>query len=241
MTPYYEDSAVQLFWGDCREILPQLGPVDHVITDPPYDDVTHSRGGSAVRRYDGGPDIPVIPFAPLEDVEPLAFELARLIRRWALIFCAVRQIHVWTDALEGRGLRVPRVMVWVKPDASPQFSGDRPGHGYEPIIVAHAKGKTRWNGGGHRGVLEHMRIDRASGWCHPTQKPEKLIRELVTLFTDEGETILDPFAGSGTTAVAAKRLGRRCILIEREEKYCEVAAKRLSQGALNLFSTEKPA
>jgi DNA modification methylase len=84
---------------------------------------------------------------------------------------------------------------------------------------------------------------RASCGVHPQQsqrqppdrEPESLLTELIESFTDENDLILDPFAGSGTAGVAAKRLGRRAILIEREEKYCEVAAKRLQQGALDLW------
>ena len=70
---------------------------------------------------------------------------------------------------------------------------------------------------------------------HPTQKPEKLIEILIKLSSSQNETILDPFAGSGTTGVAAKLLNRKCTLIEKEEKYCEIAAKRLSQGVLPLY------
>ncbi len=228
LSPYYKDAAVTLYHGDCLDVLPQLEPVDHVITDPPYDEQTHSRGGSVV-RYDGGPDIAAIPFAALSDIGLIAGEVGRLVRRWVLVFCAVRQIEQWSVSFESVGLRVPRIMVWVKPDASPQFSGDRPGHGYESIVLAHPAKKTRWNGGGHKGVFTHCRIDRSSEWLHPTQKPVPLLTELVSLFTDEDETILDPFAGSGTTLVAAKLNGRKAIGIEKSEQYCAVAAKRLRE------------
>jgi site-specific DNA-methyltransferase (adenine-specific) len=73
---------------------------------------------------------------------------------------------------------------------------------------------------------------------HPTQKPIELMTWCITLAGDNVKTILDPFAGSGTTGVAAKLLNRKCTLIEKEEKYCEIAARRLSQGVLPLFEKE---
>ncbi len=69
---------------------------------------------------------------------------------------------------------------------------------------------------------------------HPSQKPQKVITKLIVDCSKQGETILDPFLGSGTTAYCAKKLNRRCIGIEIEEKYCEIAAKRCSQGVFNL-------
>jgi site-specific DNA-methyltransferase (adenine-specific) len=95
----------------------------------------------------------------------------------------------------------------------------------------------RWNGGGKQAVWTYGVASGISRPDHPCPKPEALMAEMVSQFTDEGDLILDPFAGSGTTGVAAKRLGRRAILIEKEEKYCEVAARRLSQGALELGFT----
>jgi site-specific DNA-methyltransferase (adenine-specific) len=109
--------------------------------------------------------------------------------------------------------------------------------GYESIVCGHAPGRSRWNGGGKRGVYETVRASTAENRpaLHMTEKPMALMMALIADFTSPGETILDFYGGSGTTAVAALRLGRRCILVEREERHCETSAKRLAQGALDLF------
>ena len=92
----------------------------------------------------------------------------------------------------------------------------------------------RWNDGGLPAVW-NFHVGRTGQ--HPTSKPINLLTAWVRQFSDANETILDPFMGSGTTLVAAKRLGRKAIGIELEEKYCEIAARRLSQGALDLFGS----
>src|SRR5690606_30919467 len=115
--------------------------------------------------------------------------------------------------------------IWIKPNGQPQLTGDRPGMGYESIAIAHAPGRSTWNGGGRHGVwsfpvdANFSRVKRD----HPTQKPLGLMEALVRDFTDAGETILDPFAGSGTTGVACKRLGRGFIGFERDPKYHAIA------------------
>jgi site-specific DNA-methyltransferase (adenine-specific) len=153
--------------------------------------------------------------------------------RWVLAFCQIEGAPIWRAAFEAHGLNYRRTCIWVKPDGMPQYSGDRPGMGYEGMIAMHASGASRWNGGGRHGVFI---VNKADGWTngapHPTTKPERLMRDLVGLFTDPGDLILDPFMGSGTTLRAAKDLGRRAIGIEIEERYCEIAAKRMAQEVL---------
>jgi DNA modification methylase len=122
----------------------------------------------------------------------------------------------------------------VKPDAMPQMSGDRPSVGFEPATICHAQGPMRWNGGGKQAVWTYNTAKGHARPDHPCPKPEALMLHLVRDFTDEGESILDPFAGSGTTLVAAKRLGRRAIGIEMNEQFCEVAAKRLMNAQLGV-------
>lgn len=228
--PFYEDAAVTLYLGDCREVLPQIGQVDHVITDPPYDAATHENArkgvnGTAHNVAQG------IDFDPIEPsaVAPLLLSVSR---RWVIAFCSLQQLGAYEAAAGDAWVRAG---AWRKLDGAPQFTGDRPAQGCDGVAILHRKGRKKWNGGGSAAfwATNTERTNRQ----HPTQKPEPLIADLISLFTDAGDLILDPFGGSGTTAVAAKRLGRRCILIEREEKYCAIAAKRLAQGALDLFAT----
>jgi 16S rRNA G966 N2-methylase RsmD len=237
MTPYYDESGVTIYHGNCLDVLSTLTAVDHVITDPPYEAEAHTQARRSSPDKGAAVVDLAIAFEPIAEDTRMAAgrEFARLARRWILVFCQVEAAMLWRHATPARYVRT---QVWRKPDGAPQFTGDRPGMGYESILTCHGgTGRMRWNGGGRHGYYEYCvnNFGRlTNGMPHPTMKPEPLMCELVTLFTDSGETILDPFMGSGTTLVAAKRFGRKAIGIELNEKYCEIAAKRLAQGALPL-------
>jgi site-specific DNA-methyltransferase (adenine-specific) len=148
------------------------------------------------------------------------------------VFCQVEAAHKWAAAIACApfGVDYVRTMVWVKPDGQPQFTGDRPGMGYESIVVCHRKGRKRWNGGGRLGVFEFNKNGgkgNSDPAPHPTTKPLPLMRELVSLFSDPDELILDPFAGSGSTGVACRQLGRRFIGWELNRDYFDIACRRL--------------
>jgi DNA modification methylase len=239
--PYYEDAAVRLYHGDCLEVLPQLEPVDHVITDPPYSILvvnTSARGRTEGEKRKGQQTNATrrdLGYQGVDDSMRLAVarEVGRLARRWAMVFCDAESLTAWRIVLESAGLRHIRSGAWVSPACTPQFTGDRPGTGWEACQISHASGRCRWNGGGSPAVWVFNRPvngseDRREAG-HPTPKPVLLLTRILADFTDAGETILDPFSGSGTLGIAAKLNGRKAILIEREEKYCEIAAKRLRE------------
>lgn len=231
-----------LYDGDCLAEggLSEIADasVDHVITDPPYEAEAHGKGRRTRRiaRIEGkavGVCVPeILPFDAITDEQRLTVgeHIGRIVKRWALVFCQTEGAYKWRIALERGGLDYVRTMIWVKPDAQPQFTGDRPGVGYESIVVAHRTGRKRWNGGGRVGVFTHGRErgPNGEGAPHPTTKPLPLMRELVELFTDEGETIVDPFAGSGSTGVACRMLGRHFIGWEIDREYAAIARRRLA-------------
>ncbi len=240
LSPYFQDEAVTIYHGNCLDVLPSLEAVDHVICDPPYSVMVvntskgarHDTYGAAKRR-----DLEYAGVTPDIRAE-VSQQIGRLTRRWALVFCDSESLSDWREALVAGGLRHVRGGAWVSPACTPQFSGDRPGTGWEACEIAHSAARTRWNGGGRPAVWIVNRplngSEERASTGHPTPKPLALLTHIVSDYTDSGETILDPFMGSGTTLVAAKRLGRKAIGIEIEERYCEIAAKRLQQGALPL-------
>lgn len=251
--PYYQDEFVTLYHAPAEEVLPALPEVDHFFADPPYSE--HVHGAARSRRMQSandrggryGADLRRnvdLGFEHLSDDlrDFLAAEAARLARRWVVVFSDTESGHLWMESLTAAGLDYVRTGAWVKRGATPQFSGDRPATGHESITICHPKGRKRWNGGGSHAVwdvpivLNRSRSEKSER-VHPTQKPLRLMGMLVEQFTDPGEVILDPTAGSGTTGVAAKQLGRRAILIERDEAHCESAARRLEfEAPPQLFS-----
>lgn len=250
----FDKDGIQLWAGDCREVLPRLEPVDHVITDPPYEAESHTKGKrrgwgqrsgckpvTEIKRQKGAEAVRKFVDAPLnfdamdEELRTLCgIEFARLTKRWALVFCQIEAAMIWRDAMvypetpEGmvKGLRYVRTGIWEKTSPMPQLSGDRPGTGFEAITICHHEDHSRWNGGGGSNVWRHGSVS-VNEAHHPTPKPISLMAELVADFTDPGETILDCFAGSGTTLVAAYRSGRKAIGVERDPKYVALIIERL--------------
>lgn len=220
-----------LIHGDSAEILPTLPDksVAHVITDPPYSEHVHGnqRSGSSDGSISVARDLG---FSALTDEmrEAIAAESGRLCARWALIFSDLDGMSDWRRSLAAHGLEHIRPGIWVKTGAPPQFTGDRPAIGAEGITICHPKGRKKWNGGGSHAVWTFPIEAGGAGRLHTTQKPLPLMLELVELFTDPDDIILDPFAGSGTTGVACLRLGRRFLGIERDATYAAVATERLT-------------
>lgn len=229
MTLYYQDNLVTLYHGDCREVLPSLGKVDLVLTDPPFAEETHKGART------GAADRVLVDFNSITSDQLLEYlSLCRQVcSRWIVSFLDWRHM-LPLERQTAIDLELIRFGVWVKPNGMPQYSGDRPATGWEGIAFLHPKGKKVWNGGGRTSVFSYNFEQHNRE--HPTQKPIGLILELLNLFSNTGDIVLDPFMGSGTSVYGAKELGRRAIGIEVEERYCELAARRCEVTQPALFT-----
>lgn len=222
--------GVTLYCGDSAEIIPTLGKVTATITDPPYEDHMHNSEQNARGiRADGYESPKPITFTSITDIRPVVTPLmVQATETWLLAFCTPEGIAPWRDAIEAAGARYKRACFWYKPDGAPQFNGQGPAFAVEAFVTAWCgAGLSSWNGGGRRNLFEYQTKGPDRDGFHETEKPVALMTELVALFTNPGDLVLDPFMGSGTTGVACVKRGRRFIGIEREQRYFDQARKRI--------------
>lgn len=225
-----EDLAegVTLYLGDCRDFLPTLGHVDHIISDPPYENELHNAMGR-IRRNDGRDMVQDLGFAGINHTrDEVAASLVKASSGWVILFTLAEGVRAWRDPIQAAGGKWDTTLAWVKPDASPRFNGQGAARGFECAITAWCgKGYRSWNGGGRRGVFTYP-VNSGRQGEHPTEKPLPLMLDLVGLYTQPGQTVCDPYLGSGTTGVAAVRLGRRFIGCEKDRRWFDLACRRIS-------------
>jgi site-specific DNA-methyltransferase (adenine-specific) len=223
VSPYYQDDWVTIYHADCLELLPSLD-ADVLVTDPPYgvnlgNHYRAARNGSTYRGLQKAA------YASYEDTVE-NFEQVVVPAIWialdhtqrGMVFCAGHMMWKLPTPDAVGGVFLPAATgrtVW----------------GFNSFAHALLYGKTPHAGSRPTGIQSTARAD---GLGHPTEKPLVWMRWAISLVSRLGETVVDPFAGGGTTLRAAKDLGRKAIGIEIEERYCEIAARRCAQDVLDL-------
>ena len=206
------DAAI--VWQEC----------DVMIVDPPYSERVHANpvsngtGGMGVRKREFG-------------FESCDFHLRRAIarlagdaRRWSLVFSDIESCGAWREALENEELEHVRHVPWVR-WSQPQLSGDRPPSGCEMVTIAHPRGKKRWSGPGNLTAFDACCLRGKNK--HPAEKPLDLMLSLVSWFSEQGETVLDPCCGAGTTGLACQLLDRNAVLFDNQLRWVEHTSLRL--------------
>lgn len=228
MTPYYQHAGITIYHGDCRKIVASGVKADLLVTDPPYGlglGRKANRQGAGVKRHHTGMchtgKGPVLPRSYADsdwDDAPVDDALLDLVRS-----CAKHQI-----IFGGNYFPLPPSKCWLVWD---KLRGDTDFADCELAWTNLNKSVRRiayrWNGFLVAPGCKDVRV-------HPAQKPVAVMRWVIAQAPPDCHSIFDPFMGSGTTLVAAKSLGISAIGIEKEERYCEIAAQRLSQEVLAL-------
>jgi len=229
--PYYQDDAVIIYNADCRETLPSLPKVDLVLTDPPYGVGLEAKraklrgGGVQVRKgsysFEDSPEY-------LKSVVIPVIELCRKLAKAVVVTPGTRNLWLYPPS----------------EDMGCFFSAASTGMGkwgftcMQPILY-YGKDPYLAEGLGSRANSSGQTYPNdANTFDHPCAKPIRMMLWLVNRTSLPNQSIVDPFMGVGSTLVAAKQLNRKCIGIEIEEKYCEIAAKRCYQSVMN-FDTLK--
>jgi site-specific DNA-methyltransferase (adenine-specific) len=242
---YWTDGTVTLYLGDCRELLPELGRADCIVADPPY--------GETSLPWDSWPsgwtDAAAVATSSLWCFGSMRMFLDHTAEfgRWRLSQDVIWEKHNGSGFHADRFKRVHEIAThWYRgrwsalhrsvpkvPAADPLDRAtrrSRGGHALHMRQVIDAPGMTR---DGTRLQRSVIRVQSMKGRAiHPTEKPVGILAPLIEYACPPGGMVLDPFAGSGSTLEAARMSGRRAIGIEADERYCELAARRLSQATL---------
>ncbi len=220
MKPYYQENGVTLYCGDCRDVLPELeGVFGAIITDPPWPGTEEKSNPG--RNY---------------DIYPIFKEAALHFKKLSDRLIVILGCDTDPRFLTAVPIEYPYLLTcWLR-RIPPTYKG----HILYGGDVAYIFGTPRareYAGPTGTGILQSetysvsmRKRDKVN--THPTFRPLRTMTWLVSHYTQEGETILDPFAGSGTTLLAAKNTGRKAVGIELEEKYCEIVVERMRQQVL---------
>lgn len=242
MKPYYDHNGITIYHGGCLEIMPHLPQVDLVLTDPPYGVTQNSWDKIEITQK------------AFDIIMPCSLVFTCQQPSTSILIVKYLKYFKWSDVWhksQAVGFLNVKVMPMREHEDILVFSKGR--MTYIPQIkkkdpknirphgdTAESSNYGRFNNKRKRTIGGDETYPKSIFYCensqngyHPNEKPIKLMNYLVKTFSNINDLILDPFMGSGTTLVAAKELGRNAIGIEFEEKYCEIAVRRLSQEVFN--------
>ena len=229
MKPYYSEDGITIYHGDCHQVLRLLpcDSFDAVLSDPPY-----NVGFPYMSYNDSMPEDDYLFNLKLTWIQAMARGARQIVWFWQ----GIRVANGEARACLPEGWRIHHLAAWFKREfAGDLWKGGHPAFTWEPIIWAAGPGDVVFAGpkGGHEGrdalIGNSSRHDKdAKG--HPCNKTTSVVKSVCGWL--DAKIICDPYAGSGTTLLAAKACGKSAIGIEIEEKYCEIAAKRLGQKVL---------
>jgi len=224
---------------DFRDFMRRMpdGAADLLLTDPPY---TISRGSgfrrvgaNGVKRFAVSMDFGEWDHARI-DLPQLSRQAYRVLRGGgsAIVFYDIWKITPLCDAMRAAGFKQMRLIHWEKTNPVPLNSKrNYLSNSREIAVLGVKRGKPTFHGAYDNGVYRHPIPRQHGGRLHPTQKPLALFRQLIEKHSNRGDLVVDPFLGSGTTAVAARALGRRFAGCDADARYVEVARRRLTDAA----------
>jgi DNA modification methylase len=233
-------TTADMRFGDCRKVIPELPEdtsIDCVLTDPPYGiafQSTYGKNPEAREKYQKK-------IEDDEDVQTAIDTFDEAMRLAIPLLAPVCELYVfskWTVAdrwipllrsYEDHGITLEQLIIWE--NGYPGIGDVKTNWGCGHEFIFYLKRGRRPVPYRRIGVI-HVDKVRPGTNVHPTQKPTQLLKTLIEYSTDPGQTVFDPFAGSGSTLVAARELGRNSIGVEKDQQHYEVALSRLAQGNL---------